>query len=131
MTDNARKQAHPKLIALACARALAAEDYLPSNGFRVIRMPCSSKVEPVQVLRAFEAGARGVVLVPCASEACQYVEGNLRARSMAVGTASLLSEVGIDPQRFSIYPLDKEDRNGLKGFLDAFADRITNLGDWL
>ncbi len=131
--SESRQDTPTQLIALACQRALAAEKFETSNGFKykLVRMPCSSKVEPAMILRAFEAGAKGVALIPCAIETCQYVEGNLRARSLAKGAAGLLTEIGIDPQRFEIYPLVKEHRTGIDEFLNAFARRIESLGEWL
>lgn len=119
------------VVVLACQRALAAERFDRADGYKLIRMPCSSKVEPVMILKAFESGARGVALIPCAEEACQYIEGNLRARSLTKETTALMTEIGLDPQRFAVYPLTPDQRTGIGDFLDAFTAQLNQLGDWL
>lgn len=116
------------LVALACSRALEAESVEQVEGFRLLRMPCSSKAEPALVLKAFEAGAQGVVLIPCPLGACQYMEGNRRARALTQEVVGLMVELGLEPERFSVYPLEPEARTGIKGFLDAFRQTVLALG---
>ena len=46
---------------------------------KFVRLPCSSMVKDVFVLRAFEAGSDAVVIFVCPEGQCRYVEGNIRA----------------------------------------------------
>jgi len=47
---------------------------------RVIRVPCTGRVDPQMVLTGFGLGARGILIGGCYPEACHYHEGNIKAR---------------------------------------------------
>ena len=117
----------PKLTVLACSRALEAESVTDLPGFRLVRLPCSSKAEHDLIMNAFLGGADGVALIPCPSGACQYVEGNRRAQALAKGAASLLKELEISPERFAVYPLELGERTGIVMFLAGFKSKIKSL----
>jgi F420-non-reducing hydrogenase iron-sulfur subunit len=66
----------------------------------VIRVMCSGRVEPSQVLEAFQLGADGVMVLACHPGDCHYKEGNLRAFCRAELLGRLLPQLGVDPERF-------------------------------
>jgi F420-non-reducing hydrogenase iron-sulfur subunit len=51
----------------------------PTN-VKIIRVPCTGKVDTIHMLRAFEKGADGVCVVGCMEGDCHYNSGNFRAR---------------------------------------------------
>jgi coenzyme F420-reducing hydrogenase delta subunit len=63
---------------------------------RVIRVPCSGRVDPSFVLKAFERGADGVIVGGCHPGDCHYVSGNLNARRRFLVLQSLLDFLGIE-----------------------------------
>ena len=77
----------PRILALCCHYcAYAAADLAgslrlqyPSN-VRVLRFPCTGKIEPNTILSAFEKGIDGVMVAGCLEGGCHFLEGNLRAR---------------------------------------------------
>ena len=69
---------------------------------RVIRVPCSGRVDPVFVLKAFERGADAVVVGGCHPGDCHYVSGNLHARRRFWVLGRLLEFLGIEPERFRV-----------------------------
>ena len=71
----------------------------PEN-VRVIRVPCSSKVNPQFVLRAFQKGADGVLVCGCHPGDCHYSTGNYFTRRRFMLLQRLLEYNGIDPKRF-------------------------------
>ena len=48
---------------------------------KIIRVPCSCRVNPLFILRAFQRGADGVILCGCHPGDCHYTSGNYYARS--------------------------------------------------
>jgi F420-non-reducing hydrogenase iron-sulfur subunit len=66
-----------------------------------VKMPCSSMVKDVFLLRAFENGADAVLVLVCAEGTCRYVEGNLRAAKRVKRVQALLDEIGLDGRRLS------------------------------
>ena len=51
----------------------------PAN-VRMMRFPCTGRMSPLMILRAFEQGADGVLVSGCHPGDCHYVQGNLVAR---------------------------------------------------
>ena len=92
----------PKIVAFCCNYcAYAAADLAgvsrmqyPTN-VRIIRVPCSGKVDITYILRAFESGADGVVVAGCLKGGCHFVEGNLHAETRVKFTKELLEAVGL------------------------------------
>jgi len=121
-----------QLVVLACTRALEAENVpakgQPFAGCRLVRLPCSSKAEPDLVLSAFRSGALAVAVIPCPLGACQYLEGNRRARALSRGAAVLLEELGLGEDRLAVYPLEMEERTGIGAFLEGFRARLGRPG---
>jgi F420-non-reducing hydrogenase iron-sulfur subunit len=91
-----------------------AANSLPSemNGFEVKgrKMTCSSMTREVFLLRAFEAGAEAVIVLVCPEGACDYLQGNIRARKRVERTQRILDEIGIGGQHLKIYNLPRQDQ---------------------
>jgi coenzyme F420-reducing hydrogenase delta subunit len=67
---------------------------------RIIRVPCSGRINPLLVLKCFQEGADGVLVSGCHPGDCHYQEGNLYARRRMLVLRSMLSYFGIDERRF-------------------------------
>jgi len=70
-------------------------DYEKDNILKFISLPCSGKLELIYLLKAFESGADGAILVTCEKGECRYLEGNLRAQKRAEAVDALLEESGL------------------------------------
>jgi len=101
-----------RIIAFCCEKSayLAADRAgrmrlcYPDN-VRIIRVPCAGRVDTLHILRAFEEGAAGVLVMGCQEGACQHLTGNLRARDRVRYAAALLREVGMDGERVKMVNL--------------------------
>jgi F420-non-reducing hydrogenase iron-sulfur subunit len=104
-TDN-------RIIAFCCEKSayLAADRagrmrlHYPDN-VRIIRVPCAGRVDALHILRAFEKGAAGVLVMGCQEDACQHLTGNIRAKERVKHAANLLEEVGMDGERVKMVNL--------------------------
>jgi coenzyme F420-reducing hydrogenase delta subunit len=72
------------------------------SAIRVIRVPCSGRVDPMFVLKAFERGADMVLVSGCHPGDCHYTSGNYHARRKLLAFRELLGFMGIDPLRFKV-----------------------------
>ena len=131
MTGNSE----PKIVAFCCQYcAYAAADlagilrlqYAPN--VRVIRLPCTGKVEIVQILHAFENGADGVYVAGCLEGNCHYMNGNLRARQRVERAKELLTELGIEPERLEMYNMSAAMGNRFAEVANEMTERIRSLG---
>lgn len=69
---------------------------------RVIRVPCSGRVNPLLVLKCFQEGADGVLVSGCHPGDCHYQDGNYYARRRMTALRELLDFVGIDRRRLRL-----------------------------
>ncbi|CAK7063245.1 MAG: hypothetical protein DELT_01520 [Desulfovibrio sp.] len=67
---------------------------------RIIRVPCSGRINPLFIIKALLGGADGVLVSGCHPRDCHYAEGNFYARRRLEMCKNLLPVVGIDPRRF-------------------------------
>ncbi len=96
----------PKILAFLCnwcsygAADLAGVSRLkqPPN-IRIIRVPCSGRMNPKFILQALRKGADGVWVSGCHPGDCHYIEGNYYARRKFALLKNLLEFVGIEPER--------------------------------
>jgi F420-non-reducing hydrogenase iron-sulfur subunit len=65
-------------------------------------LPCSGRIDPLQLLRAIEAGADGVYLVTCGEGTCRYREGNIRAWRRLAYAQGLIEEIGLEGGRLEV-----------------------------
>ena len=70
-----------------------------SADIKIIRVPCSGRVDPVLVIRAFQDGADGVIIAGCHPGDCHYIKGNLFARRRMLVLKELLKNQGISEER--------------------------------
>jgi len=67
---------------------------------KIIRLPCSGRVDPMFVLKSFERGADMVLVSGCHPGDCHYSTGNYHARRKLKAVRELMTFMGIDPRRF-------------------------------
>ena len=70
----------------------------PSN-IKVVRVMCSGRVDPGIIMRCFEMGADGVMVLGCHIGDCHYFAGNRKAEVKVRECQKLLDLMGIDPRR--------------------------------
>ena len=70
-----------------------------SPSFRMVRLMCLGRIQPAMILKAFELGADGVLIVGCGKEDCHYGFGSKREEQHFEVTANLLHLLGIDKKR--------------------------------
>ena len=78
--------------------------YYPDN-VRIIQVPCAGRVDVQHILKAFETGVTGVLVMGCQEGACQHLTGNTRAKERVTYVEGLLKEVGIDGGRVKMVNL--------------------------
>jgi len=125
----------PKIVAYCCNFcAFAAADLAgamrvqyPPN-VRIIRLPCTGKVDAVHLIKAFEDGADGVFVAGCLEGECHFLEGNLRAKKRVAYVKRLLDEVGINPQRVEMFNLSSAMGGQFAEIVEEMTGRIKELG---
>ena len=70
----------------------------PAN-IRIIKIPCSGRIDPLFIVKGLSLGYDGVLVSGCHPGDCHYQTGNYRARRRLVLTKKLLEYMGIEPER--------------------------------
>ena len=66
------------------------------HNIRVIRLMCSGRVDPKFIIRGFEVGADGVIVMGCHFGDCHYLEGNYEAEKKFLMVQKFLKLIGFD-----------------------------------
>jgi coenzyme F420-reducing hydrogenase delta subunit len=99
----------------------------PTN-IKVVKVPCTGRVDVLTMLKAFEAGADGVCVAGCLEGECHFLKGNLRARKRVMYLKQLLEELGIEPERAAIYNLSSAQGQRFAMIANEMTDIIRALG---
>ena len=95
---------------------------------KVVLLPCTGVVDPLYILRAFEAGADGVFVAGCLEGQCHYQVGNLQAKSRVRYLKKLLDEAGIGGERLEMLNLSSAQGPRFAEAAREMTERITALG---
>jgi len=125
----------PLILAFCCHYcAYAAADLAGSmrlqypDNVRVLRLPCTGKLEVNYILAAFERGADGVIVAGCLEGGCHYLEGNLRARKRVEWAKQLLAEIGLEPDRLEMFNLSSAEGTRFAEIVTTMVQRLRQLG---
>lgn len=72
----------------------------PPN-IRIVRVPCSGRVNPLFLIKCLQRGIDGILVSGCHPGECHYVSGNLVARRRFAVLKDLLEYIGIEPSRLN------------------------------
>ncbi|CAO0823315.1 Hydrogenase iron-sulfur subunit [Desulfarculales bacterium] len=100
---------------------------LPPN-FRLMRVMCIGRINQALILRAFEYGADGVILLECFDEDCRYGPGPEVGHTNVARVRRLLHFLGIGQERLLEKAFAANDGNSLVLALWEFAEQIKELG---
>ena len=95
---------------------------------KIIKVPCTGRVDAVHMLEAFANGADGVCLVGCLEGDCHFISGNIRAGKRVSYAKTLLDETGIGAERLVMYYLSAADGHKFAQFMREMTEKIQGLG---
>ncbi len=125
----------PKIVAFCChycaytAADLAGSMRLqyPPN-VRIIRLPCTGKVDVLHLLKAFEDGADGVYVAGCMEGDCHFINGNFRAKKRVQHAKKLLDEIGFGGDRLEMYNMSAAMGPRFAAVAREMVEKIKKLG---
>jgi len=65
-------------------------------------VPCTGRLQPEHVLKAFESGSSVVAVIACKEDNCHYIEGSRRCSLRLEYIRSILNEIGLGDGRLLI-----------------------------
>ncbi len=116
-----------RIAVFHCCNSLRDTSFLEDAGYEVqsIKLPCSSMVREVVLLKAFEAGADAVLLAVCPAGTCRYLQGNLRAAKRVARLKNLMDGIGLDGRRLNIVAVPHHgDCSAVKNVVDRMVQEL-------
>lgn len=99
----------------------------PSN-VRIIRVMCSGRVEPSMVLRSFEGGADGIMVLGCHIGDCHYQIGNRNAERRFGDIRKLVERMGISSDRLLLRWISASEGALFSKTCQEFTEKVRALG---
>ncbi|MFC1919309.1 hydrogenase iron-sulfur subunit [Chloroflexota bacterium] len=125
----------PKIIAFLCNWCSYAGADLAGVGrlqyppnVRVIRVPCSGRVNPSFIMAALQKGADGVLVCGCHPGDCHYISGNYSARRKFALLGGLLEHIGIENGRVQFCWVSAAESTRFADVISRVTETIKNLG---
>ena len=98
------------------------------RGVRKIELPCSSRLDPLHVLKAFENGTDGVIVVACPRSVCRMIQGSARAASRVEYIKKLIGEAGLEPERIMLFSPEPPSADEFEKIVSEAAAEFEKLG---
>jgi len=95
---------------------------------RIIRTMCSGRVDPAFILKAFQLGADGVVVMGCHLGDCHYHEGNYKTIRRVPFLKRLIKDFGIDPRRLRLEWVSASEGDKFAKVVNEMTEEIRGLG---
>jgi coenzyme F420-reducing hydrogenase delta subunit len=125
----------PKIAAFVCnwctytGADLAGTSRLKQeSNARLIRVPCTGRIDPVFIIKAFENGADGVLISGCHPGDCHYNAGNFHARRRWILFKNLLDFIGIDSSRLYFSWVSASEGKKWVDIVDGVIDAVRMKG---
>ena len=129
------KEFKPTIVAFCCNWCSYAGADLAGSGrmqypadVKIIRVPCSCRVNPMFVLRAFQRGADGVILCGCHPGDCHYSTGNYYARRRMTMLFDFLDYLGIERGRTRVEWVSAAEGARFASVMNDFVKNVRELG---
>lgn len=125
----------PKIIAFLCnwcsyagadLAGISRLQYPPN--VRIVRVPCSGRVDPFFIIKALQHGADGVLVSGCHPGDCHYISGNYVARRRFAVLKSILEYVGIEKERVQFTWISASEGDRFSQIIKKVTNDVKALG---
>jgi F420-non-reducing hydrogenase iron-sulfur subunit len=125
----------PKILAFCCHYcAYSSADLAGSMriqyppNVRIIRTPCTGRLETEYFVKAVEGGADGVLIAGCLEGGCHFIEGNLCAKRRVSAVRDLLAEIGLEKDRLRMVNVSAAMARPLADAITDMVETVRKLG---
>lgn len=132
---NKDEEFNPKILAFLCNWcSYAGADLAGTSRLKYpasilpIRVMCSSRVDPLFILRAYLGGADGVVVAGCHPGDCHYQEGNYYTRRRFAMLKKVVEGLGLESDRLRLSWVSASEGQKYAKVATEFTEKIKNLG---
>lgn len=99
-----------------------------SPNVRPIRVMCSGRVEPTFILKAFQLGADGVLVLGCHLGDCHYAQGNYKTLRRMPLLKKMLAQLGIEEERVRLDWVSASEGARFVSIVNDMTEKVRALG---
>lgn len=125
----------PEIVAFCCHYcAYTAADMAGSKrlsyppNVKIIRVPCTGKVDAIHIMKALLKGADGVYVAGCLEGDCHFKNGNIRAAHRVAYVQKMLNDIGWDGDRVEMITMSAGMGERFAQTAKEFTEKIRQLG---
>ena len=136
MAENvANQEWEPKIVAIVCnwctyagadLAGISRIQYPPN--VRIIRVPCTGRINPFYIVKALQGGADGVLVSGCHPGECHYISGNLVARRKFATLKSFLNYIGMEGDRTMFTWVSASEGDRFEQVIKGVTAKVKALG---
>ena len=132
---NSEPGFEPKILAFLCnwcsyagadLAGVSRFQYPPT--FRIIRVPCSGRINPMYIIKALQNGFDGVLVSGCHPGDCHYISGNYYARRKFALLKKYLEYIGVEPERVQFSWVSAAEGVRFAGIVKKVTEDIKKIG---
>jgi coenzyme F420-reducing hydrogenase delta subunit len=133
--EGSTEEWQPKIVAFLCTwcsyagadlAGISRMQYPPN--VRIIRVPCSGRINPLYIIRALSRGFDGVLVSGCHPGDCHYISGNLVARRKFAVLKRFLEYVGVEPGRVQFSWVSAAEGARFAALIEKVVSDVRKLG---
>jgi len=95
---------------------------------KIVRVPCTGKVDVIHIMEAFRKGADGVYVAGCLEGDCHFKNGNVKALRRVAYTKKILNEIGVGGKRLEMITMSAGMGERFARTAEEFTEKIRALG---
>jgi coenzyme F420-reducing hydrogenase delta subunit len=125
----------PEIVAFCCHYcAYTAADMAGSKrlcyppNVKIIRVPCTGKVDAIHLMKALQKGADGVYVAGCLEGDCHFKNGNIRAKQRVKHVQKILNDIGWSGERVEMITMSAGMGERFAQTAAEFTEKIRQLG---
>lgn len=125
----------PEIVAFCCHYcAYTAADMAGSKrltyppNVKIIRVPCTGKVDALHIMKALQKGADGAYVAGCLEGDCHFKTGNLRAAHRVEHVKKMLDDIGWSGERVEMFWMSAGMGERFAQVAREFTEKIRDLG---
>ena len=128
-------QPEPKILAFLCnwcsyagADLCGVSRYQYPPNIRVVRVMCSTRLDPILVLQVLKEGVDGVFIGGCHLGDCHYMAGNYHTLNKITLVKMLIKKAGLDPDRLKLEWVSASEGQRFSVIITDFTEKVKALG---
>ena len=95
---------------------------------KIVRVPCTGKVDAIHIMKAMQKGADGVYVAGCLPGDCHYNDGNTRAARRVGYVRKILDDIGIGAERVEMINMSAGMGQRFAQTAIDFTEKIREMG---